>query len=204
MFRLRWKTDLLAKCEDRLVRPPVPLDPENVAAAVAHSQGKTEVDGIRSDAADFDYRRIVAIGTFRHDQEMLVGPRVHEGHAGFFVVTPLEIVSVDGQGRPTGETATVLVNRGWISRERRAQRSRAGVPGALPRGLVRVEGMLRAPWKRNMFTPENRPDKGEFYFPDVHEMAQLTGSLPLWVEATMGRSPFWRSPSSLLFSDCVC
>jgi surfeit locus 1 family protein len=37
-----------------------------------------------------------------------------------------------------------------------------------------------------MFTPENRPDKGEFYFPDVKEMAALTGSQPVWVESTMG------------------
>ncbi|KLU83253.1 COX1 assembly protein [Magnaporthiopsis poae ATCC 64411] len=36
-----------------------------------------------------------------------------------------------------------------------------------------------------MFTPDNRPDKGEFYFPDVAQMASLTGSQPIWIEATM-------------------
>ena len=179
VFRLRWKTDLLAKCEDRIVRSPFPLDPENVTAAVAHSRGETEGNG----ASDFDYRRIVAHGTFRHEQEMLVGPRIREGVAGYLVITPFEIVSRDGK-----ETATILVNRGWISREQRSQRSRARYAGGLPRGLVRVEGMLRAPWKRNFFTPDSRPDKGEFYFPDVNEMAALTNSLPVWVEATMGES----------------
>ncbi|CRK47722.1 hypothetical protein BN1723_016782 [Verticillium longisporum] len=31
----------------------------------------------------------------------------------------------------------------------------------------------------------NRPDKWEFYFPDVKQMAALTGSQPVWIEATM-------------------
>ncbi|ERS98155.1 hypothetical protein HMPREF1624_04936 [Sporothrix schenckii ATCC 58251] len=192
VFRLRWKTDLLAKCEDRLVRAPLPLNPHNVADAVAHSRGGSAESvqggggGGGGGGSDFDYRRVVAVGTFRHDQEMLVGPRVREGVAGYFVVTPLEIVDARNPEAATETKTTILVNRGWISREQRSQRARARVGvGALPRGLVRVEGMLRAPWKRNFFTPENRPDKGEFYFPDVEGMAKLTGSLPVWVEATM-------------------
>lgn len=182
VFRLKWKTDLLAKCEDRLVRAPLPLTPQNVADAVEHSQR-----GGGGGASDFDYRRIVAVGTFRHDQEMLVGPRVREGVAGYFVVTPLEIVDARNPEGEVTEKTTILVNRGWISREQRDQRPRLRVPRALPRGLVRVEGMLRAPWKKNFFTPENRPDKSEFYFPDVEGMAKLTGSLPVWVEVTMGK-----------------
>lgn len=98
------------------------------------------------------------------------------------VVTPLE---------REGEGTTVLVNRGWISKEMADQRRR---PGALPRGEVTVEGLLREPWKKNMFTPDNRPDRWEFFFPDVHQMAQLTGSQPVWIEATIGMS--W--PTSFL------
>ena len=60
-------------------------------------------------------------------------------------------------------------------------------PDSLERGEVQVEGMLRQPWKKNMFTPDNRPDKGEFYFPDVYQMAELTGSQPVWIEQTMGK-----------------
>ena len=57
---------------------------------------------------------------------------------------------------------------------------------ALPLGVVQIEGLLREPPKKNSFTPDNRPDKGEFYFPDVKQMAELTGAEPIWVEATMG------------------
>ncbi|OIW31058.1 SURF1-domain-containing protein [Coniochaeta ligniaria NRRL 30616] len=155
--RLKWKTDLIAKSEDRLVAPPLPLPPRIDPAAVP----------------DFDYRRVLATGRFRHDQEMLIGPRMRDGEEGYMVVTPLE---------REGDGTTVLVNRGWISKSKRAQKDRKE---SLVDGVVTVEGLLREPWKKNMFTPDNRPDLGEFYFPDVVQMAQLTGSQPIWVEQTM-------------------
>ncbi|KAH7037117.1 SURF1 family-domain-containing protein [Microdochium trichocladiopsis] len=165
--RLGWKTELIAKFEDRLVREPLPLPP------------RIDPDAIH----DFDFRRVVARGKFRHDLEMLVGPRMRDGEQGFMVVTPLEREGGSGGGQGGGETATVLVNRGWISKTLRDQRNRH--PSALPRGEVTVEGLLREPWKKNMFTPENRPDLNEFYFPDVKQMAALTGSQAVWVEQTM-------------------
>ncbi|OTA56843.1 SURF1-domain-containing protein [Hypoxylon sp. EC38] len=156
--RLGWKTELIAKFEDRIVREPLPLPP------------RVDADAIH----DFDFRRVRARGRYRHDQEMLVGPRMRDGEQGYMVITPLE---------REGEGSTVLVNRGWISKRFRRQQDRPAE--ALPKGEVEVEGLLREPWKKNMFTPENRPDKNEFYFPDVKQMAALTGSQPVWVEQTM-------------------
>lgn len=166
--RLSWKTDLIAKYEDRLLRDPLPLPREVDPDAVS----------------DFDYRRVYATGRFRHDQEMLIGPRMRDGQDGYMVVTPLEREGA----------STILVNRGWISKKHRNQRSR---PYSLPTGQVTVQGLLRQPWKKNMFTPENRPDKGEFYFPDVEQMAALTGSQPVWIEATEGKPPN-EAPNPLL------
>jgi len=155
--RLDWKTKLVAKFEDRLVRPPLPLPP------------RVDPDAI----ADFDYRRVYATGILRHDKEMLIGPRMREGEDGFIVVTPLER---EGQ-------STVLVNRGWISRSLADQKDR---PDGLQKGEVKVEGLLREPWKKNMFTPDNKPEEGKFYFPDIKQMAELSGSQPVWIEETMG------------------
>jgi surfeit locus 1 family protein len=156
--RLDWKSKLIAKFEDRLVRDPLPLPPH------------VDPDAIK----DFDYRRIFATGHFRHDQEMLIGPRIHDGSDGYLVVTPLE---------RSGQGTTVLVNRGWIAKKYKNPASR---PDGLLSGEVTVEGLLREPWKKNMFTPENSPETREFYFPDVQQMAQLTGSQPVWIEETMG------------------
>ncbi|KAI1748817.1 SURF1 family-domain-containing protein [Xylaria castorea] len=162
--RLGWKTELLARFEDRLVQPPLPLPP------------RVDPDAVH----DFDFRRVVARGRYRHDREMLVGPRMRDGEDGFMVITPLER-DVDGDG--SRGTTTVLVNRGWVAKKLRRQRDR-GAEG-LPTGEVVVEGLLREPWKKNMFTPDNRPDKGEFYFPDVKQMAELAGSQAVWIEQTM-------------------
>lgn len=104
---------------------------------------------------------------------MLIGPRMRDGTDGYMVITPLE----------RQDATTILVNRGWIDKKHRDQRTR---PDGLPKGEVTVEGLLREPWKKNMFTPDNQPEKGMFYFPDVKQMAELTGSQPVWVEATMG------------------
>lgn len=157
--RLDWKSKLVATLEDRLVKPPLPLPPV------------VDPDSV----SDFDYRRVYTTGRLRHDQEMLIGPRTYDGKDGYLVVTPLE--RGDGQ-------STVLVNRGWIPKSLKAQKSR---PDGIPQGDVTVEGLLRTPWKKNMFTPNNKPEEGKFYFPDVKQMAEVTGSQPVWVEETMSK-----------------
>lgn len=107
-----------------------------------------------------------------------MGPRIREGENGFSVVTPLE--------RKDG--STVLVNRGWINKKMMNKEKRK-TTGALPEGEVTVEGLIRdkSTWKKNSFTPVNRPDINEFYFPDVEEMATLVGAQPVWIEETMGK-----------------
>ncbi|KAJ5336985.1 uncharacterized protein N7506_005007 [Penicillium brevicompactum] len=154
--RLDWKTKLIAKFEDRLVKPPLPLPPRVDPEAIA----------------EFDYRRVYATGHLRHDKEMLIGPRMHDGEDGYTVVTPLE--------REGG--STVLVNRGWICRKMVDQKDR---PLGVTNEEVLIEGLLREPWKKNMFTPDNKPAEGKFYFPDIKQMAELSGSQPIWIEQTM-------------------
>jgi surfeit locus 1 family protein len=156
--RLDWKTKLMAKAEDRIAREPLPLPPQVNPEAIS----------------DFDYRRVSAVGRLRHDQEMLIGPRIRDGENGYLVVTPLE---------REGNASTILVNRGWIPKRLKRQSDRKE---GLVDGEVTISGLLREPWKKNLFTPDNRPELGEFYFPDVQQMAALTGSQPVWIEETMG------------------
>ncbi len=158
MLRLGWKTELIARFEDRLIRNPLPLPPRIDPSAIK----------------EFDYRRVYARGRLRHDQEMLIGPRIRDGNDGYLVVTPLE---------RDGRASTVLVNRGWIAKKLKRPEDRKE---GLQEGQVTVEGLLREPWKKNMFTPDNKPELGQFYFPDVEQMAKFTGSQPVWIEETMG------------------
>ena len=157
--RLDWKTKLIEKFEDRLVREPLPLPPQVNPDAIS----------------EFDYRRVYATGRLRHDQEMLIGPRIREGENGYLVITPLE------RG---GGASTILVNRGWIAKRLKRQSDRKD--GSVD-GEVTISGLLREPWRKNLFIPANRLELGEFYFPDVQQMAALTGSQPIWIEETMGK-----------------
>lgn len=168
--RLGWKTRLMAVLEDRLVREPLVLP--------AHIGDLDDPDA----AADaLDYRRVILRGRFRHEGEMLVGPRMRDGEQGYSVVTPFE--------REGGDT--VLVNRGWLSKKFADRASRKG-EDALPEGETFVLGLIRKPWKKNFFTPENQPDKGEWYFPDVKQMAEVSGTAPVFIEALMGTCGPWR------------
>lgn len=161
--RLGWKSDLIARFEDRLIRDPLPLPPQIDPNAIK----------------DFDYRRVYARGRWRHDQEMLIGPRVHDGEDGYLVITPLE--RTDDFPDHRGST-TILVCRGWISKDKAAHNKRSE---GLPQGEVIVQGLLREPWKKNMFTPDNQPRQGKWYFPDVFQMAEHVGAQAVWVEETM-------------------
>ena len=156
---MEWKTNLITKYEEQLLKPPLPLPGQINPTAVK----------------DFDYRRVYAGGVLRHDQEMLIGPRIHDSKDGFLVITPLE--REDGASK-------ILVNRGWIPRAMEKQKDRKG---GLRRARVVVQGLLREPFKKNIFTPDNKPEDGKFYFPDVVQMAEVTGSEPIWIEETMGR-----------------
>ena len=164
--RLGWKSDLIAKFEDRLVRDPLPLPPT------------IDPDAVK----EFDYRRVRTSGRFRHEQEMLIGPRLHDGEDGFLVITPLDrseaFPHVDGEKTNT----TILVCRGWIPKSKAKQSSR---PASLTDEVVEVQGLLREPWKKNSFTPDNDPARGAWYFPDVYQMAEHTKSQPIWIEETM-------------------
>jgi surfeit locus 1 family protein len=162
--RLGWKTDLIARFEDRLTFPPLELplriDPQAIK--------------------DFDYRKVYAKGRLRHDQEMLIGPRILDGEEGYTVVTPLERTDAKGN------VHKILCCRGWIKKDASPQWFRKK-NGALPEEEVTVEGLLRIPPKGNMFTPRNEPEKGKWFFPSVEEMAEWSGSQAVWVEETMSK-----------------
>ncbi|KAF2034459.1 SURF1-domain-containing protein [Setomelanomma holmii] len=160
--RLGWKTELVARFEDRLTFPPLELP--------------LRIDESMLDA--FDYRRVYARGRLRHDQEMLIGPRILDGEEGYTVVTPLERTD------ERGNVHKILCCRGWIKKDTAPQWFRKN-SGGLPEGEVMIEGLLRIPPKGNMFTPKNEPEKGKWFFPSVNEMAEHTGSQRVWVEETM-------------------
>ena len=82
------------------------------------------------------YRRVGAAGQWVAEGQVFTDNQVHEGRAGFHVITPLRI---------EGTSQVVLVDRGWIERTSEYPKApRVDVPA----GSVRVAGIAALPPKR--------------------------------------------------------
>ncbi len=143
--RLGQKRELIAKIAEGAVSEPV-LAP-----------GFSEPRDI-----DFEYRRVTATGTFRHDLEIPVYAIAPGGAPGYRIHTPLE--------RNSG--GVILVNRGWVPTALKDQASRA--EGLSP-GVVTVVGRLRHPGAKARFTPENQPQTNAWFWLDLDLAASERG-----------------------------
>lgn len=114
----------------------------------------------RVNADDDAYRRVRASGHFRHDRETLVQAVTVRG-AGYWVLTPLETPRF-----------TLLVNRGFVPKERRAASTRAV---GNPPGTVTVTGLLRVTEPGGGFLRTNDPAADRWFSRDVREIAKARG-----------------------------
>ncbi|KAI9065890.1 SURF1-domain-containing protein [Trametes sanguinea] len=156
--RLKWKIALIDDLEEKLEREPLPLPPRVNLEALP----------------DFQFRKVVLKGRWDNAHAILLGPRVRDGTIGYHLVVPF--VRSDG--------STVLVDRGFVTRDlaqtaRRIQDQQ--------QGEVEILGMLRTAQVRNAYTPDNHPEKGEWYWADVDAMAahaggEEAGVQPVFVE----------------------
>lgn len=125
MHRAEEKEALQAMLEARMAEPPVRLT------------------GAVPSAEPLLFRRVQAEGEWIGQQQIYLDNQIHEGRAGFAVVTPLRL---------RGSPSAVLVNRGWEPRG-------AGYPQAprveAPAGPVSVEGIATVPPRRYLeLSPE--------------------------------------------------
>lgn len=172
--RRAWKAAVIAGLDHQLALPPASL------GEVLAGDNGAAYRGV-------EYRPVRVTGQFRHDLELYLAPRTYRGQPGFHVVTPLEL-----DGGPTGIDA-VLVDRGWVPADRQAPASRAAGQAA---GAVTVTGIARRPVKPSWFTPDNRPERNQWFWADVPAMAaELSGRAgieqvaPLVIEAGPGANP---------------
>ena len=161
--RRAWKHELVAAVDARLHAAPV----------AAPGPDRWDAVNAKNDA----YRRVIASGTFRHDRETLV-QAVTERGAGYWVVTPLETPGF-----------ALLVNRGFVPRERREAKTRAAANVA---GPVTVTGLLRVTEPGGAFLRSNDPVAGRWFSRDVAAIAQAKGLgrvAPYFVDADASPNP---------------
>jgi surfeit locus 1 family protein len=103
------------------------------------------IDGAGADEESLEYRRATVTGVFQPDDEVLIRSQVHQGMAGFHVITPL--VREDGSAS--------LVNRGWIPLVLDQVPVSEAPP---PVGTVTVEGWVRPGQTRGSLGPTDPAD----------------------------------------------
>ncbi len=145
--RRAWKLDLIERVETRAHAAPSPAPGPDEWAAVT-----TEMA---------EYRRVRLSGTFDNARETLVQAATDYG-AGFWVLTPLR----------TDGGFTVLVNRGFVSPERKDPASRAA---GLSSGPTNVTGLLRITEPHGAFLRDNDPAANIWRSRDVAAIAGKRG-----------------------------
>ena len=161
--RRAWKHELVAAVDARLHAAPV----------AAPGPDRWDAVNAKNDA----YRRVIASGTFRHDRETLV-QAVTERGAGYWVVTPLETPGF-----------TLLVNRGFVPKDRREAKGRAAGRVA---GPVTVTGLLRVTEPEGAFLRSNDPIGDRWFSRDVAAIAKARGlgrTAPYFVDADASPNP---------------
>ena len=159
--RRSWKLDLIERVDERIHAPAVaPPDATAWTSATPRS---------------FEYRHVVATGTFDHGKETLVDALTERG-PGWWVVTPLRT-----------EAGALLVNRGFVPKDRASPATR--LAGQVE-GPVIVEGLLRLSEPGGRFLRPNRPSESRFYSRDVSAIAtarRIDRAAPFFIDA--GSSP---------------
>jgi surfeit locus 1 family protein len=135
------------------------------AAAVPLPRSEADLAGIL-------WQRVFIEGEYLHDRELYLAARSMRGNVGFHIVTPFL--------RDSGET--VLINRGWVPRQRRDPAARH--LGQIE-GPVRVEGIVTPGAARGRFSPDNDAAGNVWLWVDLGEMAGAVGRplQPVVVEA---------------------
>lgn len=134
-----WQLDRLSERRDENAKGESRLAEEPVEVTELLEEAGEDLDSIV-------YRPALATGTFDPTAEVLIRSQVHQGNAGFHVVTPL----VEESGH------AVLFNRGWIPL---VLDEVPVVEAPPPSGIVTVEGWVHLSQERPPLGPED-PSEG--------------------------------------------
>jgi len=154
--RLEWKQALIERAQQGIKSAPVSL---------------AEIERLRKDGTDFEYRPTQATGRFLHRHEAHYFA-TFKGRPGYFVYTPLEL----------GDGSLLFVNRGYVPMQSKDATTR---PAGQAEGTVTIKGLARsAPVKKpNTFVPENDLEKNIFYWKSMDEMVAFSlkgNQAPKW------------------------
>lgn len=172
--RLGEKEALIARIEQRATQAPQPIPPPERWATLR--------------AEDYDFMHVRASGRYIGGRDALIFAPPPEGASrepGYSLATPFELA---GGG-------VLLVDRGFLP----ASKADDAAFRAAPSGETTLVGVLRAPERRNPFTPADEPARGVFFARDPGAIATalgLTDAAPfaLVIDAVPATASDWPRP----------
>ncbi|MEO1102649.1 MAG: SURF1 family protein [Pseudomonadota bacterium] len=186
--RLAWKEGLIEAATQRPLATPVPAPGPEAWPTF--------------DIEEWNYRRVLLTGTFGEDEAhtwiVLSDPKGPLSGPGYFVVAPFT----------TSEGWSVLVNRGFVPEDQKAQSARAG--SAPPSGEVTIEGLIRRDDTPSFITPAPNERTNTWFSRHISGMAPYLGlkralTAPYTVDLTAEATPASGVPqageSKLTFSN---
>lgn len=145
-----------------------------------------EADTTSLDALpEFAFRRVLLKGKILYPP-ILIGPRVEEGVPGWDLIQPLSrsppasaltpstIFSSSSSNPVLNAPSTILLNRGFIPNPQAAAIRAGHEPPPNVGEEIVVEGYLSKLIGQG-WSPENQPERGEWFWKDVERMADWCG-----------------------------
>lgn len=157
--RLSWKEALITRIEERsklpIVRLPAVPDWENLRPE------------------DYEYRHVEMEGDWLRDKIALVFRGTGGGTGikvpGYLVFMPFKIKPSAEIETISAEPAYVMVNRGFVPADHLELAKMEPSAGWTD---VRIGGLMRSPEERNLFTPIDKPENGQYFTRDPKLMAE--------------------------------
>ena len=159
----------------------------------------TRANNSLSALPEFTFRRVLLKGKILYPP-ILLGPRVEEGVPGWDLIQPLSRSPPQSSLSPAHifnseleNPSTILLNRGFIPNPQAASIRAGHEPPPNVGEEIVVEGYLSKLIGQG-WSPENMPEKGEWFWKDVQRMADWCGGeergvQPVLVDAIDRKSP---------------
>ena len=162
--RRTWKLNLIQDLENKASAPP---------SSLPTSQADIEA---------LEYCKVVVRGHFEHGHEVYIGPRSdftqrssslagNPNTVGYHVITPFKLED-SGQ--------RILVNRGWVPKDKLSAQSRGEV---LSSNIIDLIGVVRSTEPKSSFTPQNVETTDKWSSRDVEALSRKFNSLPIFLDA---------------------
>lgn len=115
-----------------------------------------------ADQDELEYMHVSVTGRFDNNAEVTMYSAGPNGDPGYDLYTPF--ILDDGR--------SIIINRGWVPEQLKEKASR---PDSIVEGQTNVVGLLRKPWEKLWYGPENDPAGNMWFYGDVDMMAAHMG-----------------------------